>query len=43
MSDTTISTRASHVTLINVFTVSVENQERLVRMLVEATERVHGA
>jgi heme-degrading monooxygenase HmoA len=39
MSESTISTEASHVTLINVFTVAAENQDRLVRMLVETTEK----
>jgi quinol monooxygenase YgiN len=39
MSETTISTQASHVTLINVFTVAAENQDRLIAMLIEATEK----
>jgi hypothetical protein len=37
---TTISPRQQVVTLINVFTVEPENQDRLVDLLVEATERV---
>lgn len=36
---TTISKEATLVTLINVFTVEPENQQRLVDMLVEATEK----
>jgi quinol monooxygenase YgiN len=36
---TTITTDKSLVTLINVFTVSSENQQRLVDLLVEATQR----
>ena len=36
---TTISKTAEIVTLINVFTVAPENQQRLVEMLVEATEK----
>ena len=36
---TTISKDSDVVTLINVFTVEPENQQRLVDMLVEATER----
>ena len=36
---TTITTDKSLVTLINVFTVSPENQQRLVDLLVEATQR----
>ena len=35
---TTISTDNKVVTLINVFTVEPENQQRLVEMLIEATE-----
>lgn len=35
---TTISTDKSLVTLINVFTVSPENQQRLVDLLIEATQ-----
>lgn len=35
-----ISTNQDIVTLINVFTVSPENQQRLVDLLVEATESV---
>jgi hypothetical protein len=35
----TISKDNHVVTLINVFTVVPENQQRLVKMLVEATER----
>jgi heme-degrading monooxygenase HmoA len=37
---TTISAQQQVVTLINVFTVAVEDQDRLVDLLVEATERV---
>ena len=37
---TTISTRQDVVTLINVFTVAPENQQRLLDLLVEATESV---
>ena len=37
---TTISTESSVVTLINVFTVRPENQQKLVDLLVEATEQV---
>lgn len=36
---TTITTNKSLITLINVFTVSSENQQRLVDLLIEATER----
>jgi len=36
---TTITTDKSLVTLINIFTVSPENQQRLVDLLVEATQR----
>jgi heme-degrading monooxygenase HmoA len=36
---TTISKEAKLVTLINVFTVEPEDQQRLVDMLVEATEK----
>jgi len=36
---TTITTEKNLVTLINVFTVSPENQQRLVDLLVEATQR----
>jgi heme-degrading monooxygenase HmoA len=36
---TTIATNKSMVTLINVFTVSPENQQRLVDLLIEATQR----
>ena len=36
---TTITTDKSLVTLINVFTVSPENQQRLVDLLIEATEQ----
>ena len=35
---TTITTEKNLVTLINVFTVSPENQQRLVDLLVEATQ-----
>ena len=37
---TTISTEKNLVTLINVFTVTPENQQRLVDLLVEATQSV---
>ena len=37
---TTISTQQDVVTLINVFTVAPENQQRLLDLLVEATESV---
>jgi quinol monooxygenase YgiN len=37
---TTINPQQQVVTLINVFTVEPENQNRLVDLLVEATERV---
>ncbi len=37
---TTIRTGAPYVTLINVFTVAPEQQQRLLDLLVEATERV---
>jgi heme-degrading monooxygenase HmoA len=37
---THITTHADHVTLINVFTVEPKNQDRLVAMLVAATEAV---
>lgn len=37
---TTISKDNNFVTLINVFTVEPENQQRLVDVLVEATEKV---
>jgi len=37
---TSITTNASHVTLINVFTVKPEDQDRLVKLLVEATDTV---
>ena len=37
---TTISKDNDVVTLINVFTVEPENQQRLVDMLVEATEKM---
>ena len=36
---TTITTDKNLVTLINVFTVSPENQQRLVDLLIEATQR----
>lgn len=36
---TTISKDNQVITLINVFTVEPENQQRLVEMLVEATEK----
>jgi quinol monooxygenase YgiN len=36
---TTISTENRVVTLINVFTVKPENQQRLVDLLIEATEK----
>ncbi len=36
---TTISKENRVVTLVNVFTVAPENQQRLVEMLVEATEK----
>jgi heme-degrading monooxygenase HmoA len=36
---TTISKTSSVVTLINVFTVEPENQQRLIDMLIEATEK----
>ena len=36
---TTISKDNRVVTLVNVFTVAPENQQRLVEMLVEATEK----
>jgi quinol monooxygenase YgiN len=39
---TTISTEAPIVTLVNVFEVAPENQQRLVDILVEATEEVMG-
>lgn len=38
-STTTISTGATFVTLINVFTVKREDQDRLVQLLIEATEQ----
>jgi quinol monooxygenase YgiN len=37
---TTISTEKNLVTLINVFTVTPENQQRLVDLLVEATQSI---
>ena len=40
---TTISTDNKVVTLINVFTVEQENQQRLVDMLIEATEKTMKA
>lgn len=40
---TTISARSDVMTLINVFTVDVENQRRLVELLIEATEVVRRA
>ena len=40
---TTISTGNKVVTLINVFTVEPENQQRLVDMLIEATEKTMKA
>ncbi len=36
---TTISKKADIVTLINVFTVAPENQQKLVDLLIEATEK----
>ena len=39
-STTTIESAAGIATLINVFTVAPENQQRLVELLVEATEKV---
>ncbi len=36
---TTISKDNEVVTLVNVFTVAPENQQRLVEMLIEATEK----
>ena len=40
MSTTTISTDRDVITLVNVFTVEPESQQKLVDLLVEATEQV---